>query len=241
MGDDDTWFEERVTEIEAYLDLLESIQNAIQQGVPRIADATISVQHQRVLHSAVYLQLYNLVEATASRCLAGITRLALEDGRWRAADLSFEVRKEWLRVRTRVEEPLNSESRLELALELCEQLLGQQPVPAFDMRGPGGNWADDTIEKTSLRLGVDLQLSKEAVEGARRHIRDEMGALKLVRHERNRLAHGELSFAECGTDSTVQELRGLATSTITYLREVVAAYSQFASTFAFLQPESRPA
>ena len=52
-------FEERLQEIDAYLDLLDAIQHQAQTGPPKIGDVTITTQQQRILYSSVYLQLYN--------------------------------------------------------------------------------------------------------------------------------------------------------------------------------------
>ena len=52
-------FEERLLEIETYLDLLDALDRQVQKGPPEIGGAPITVQQQRILYSAVYLQLYN--------------------------------------------------------------------------------------------------------------------------------------------------------------------------------------
>ena len=62
-------FEDRLDEINAYLKLLESVERATQDGPPKIAGIAITPEQQRILYSAVYLQLYNLVEATATSCI----------------------------------------------------------------------------------------------------------------------------------------------------------------------------
>jgi len=59
-------FEERLHEIDAYLDLLDALQRQAQSGPPKIGDFVITAQQQKILYSSVYLQLYNLVEATAT-------------------------------------------------------------------------------------------------------------------------------------------------------------------------------
>lgn len=64
-------FEERLQEIETYLDLLEVLEKQVQEGSPRIGKkgTKITVQQQKILYSSVYLQLYNLVESTVTRCV----------------------------------------------------------------------------------------------------------------------------------------------------------------------------
>ena len=55
-------FEERLIEIESYLELLEALENQVRRGLPQFGEdgSTITVQQQKILYSSVYLQLYNL-------------------------------------------------------------------------------------------------------------------------------------------------------------------------------------
>jgi hypothetical protein len=61
-----------------------------------------------------------------------------------------------------------------------------------------------------------------------------------VRKLRNSLAHGSISFAECGENVTVGELRDLADRTAAYLREVVKAFEAYIKDRGFLVKEKRP-
>lgn len=53
-------FEERLTEVEAYLDFLQVMEQSAQEGPPRLegAEHPITAQQQKILYSGVYLQLY---------------------------------------------------------------------------------------------------------------------------------------------------------------------------------------
>ena len=64
-------FHERLAEVETYLEFLSTMEARAQHGPPRLegAEHPISAQQQRILYSSVYLQLYNLVESTMSRCI----------------------------------------------------------------------------------------------------------------------------------------------------------------------------
>jgi hypothetical protein len=94
-------FEERLQEIEAYLDLLEALERQVQQGPPKIGGAAITTQQQKILYSSVYLQLYNLVEATVTWCVDAVVAAAAEKGRWRPADLVESLRREWVQIGSR--------------------------------------------------------------------------------------------------------------------------------------------
>lgn len=235
-------FEERLQEIETYLDLLEALERQVQTGPPIIGGATITTQQQKILYSCVYLQLYNLVEATVTWCVDAVCTAATANSRWRPGDLSEHLRREWVRstARTHIFE-LTIENRLQSAVYLCNHLIQSLPISKWEIeKGQGGNWDDDAIKLITDRLGCQLQISHEVLEGVKRPIRDDKGALALVKDLRNRLAHGSLSFVECGDNVTVPDLREIKQRTVQYLREVIAAFTLYINTYGFLHPDQRP-
>jgi hypothetical protein len=237
-------FQERLTEVEAYLDFLSTMEAQAQQGPPRIegAKCPITTQQQRILYSSVYLQLYNLVEATMSHCIEAIAKAAKDKARWKPSDLSDSLRREWVRVTARTHVELTPEHRLESALRLCDHLVASLPISAFDIdKGSGGNWDDSEIEAFSKRLGFQLIVSPSVYSAIKQPFRDDLGPLTLVKQLRNRLAHGSISFVQCAEDVTVGRLVELKNSTVNYLKEVVDCFTRYVDSFEYLLPEKRPA
>jgi len=239
-----TGFQERLAEVEAYLDFLSTMEAQAQRGPPRIEGAAhpISTQQQRILYSSVYLQLYNLVEATMSRCVEAVTEAAKDSSRWKPSDLSDSLRREWVRMTARTHIELTPEHRLESALQLCNHLVTALPINTFDIdKGGGGNWDDAEIEAFSKRLGFQLVVSQSVYSAIKRPFRDDLGPLALVKQLRNRLAHGSISFAQCAEDVTVGRLINLKDSTVNYLKEVVDCFTKYIESFEYILPEKRPA
>ena len=244
MGHLSHTFEERLREIDAYLDLLDAIQVQIGKGHLRTTSngVQVTVQQQRILHSSVYLQLYNLVEATITRCVDAVSEAAAQNERWRPHDLSDKLRKQWVRALIRADEGLNVQNQLAGALDLSDWLINERPVKRFTIRkGGGGNWDDTQIEKFTEKLGLVLEIPEGVKQEVRKRRRNDKGALGLIKALRNDLAHGKLSFEECGADDTVSDLRVLKDWTAAYLREVVIQFEAFIDTYEFLAPERRPA
>jgi hypothetical protein len=242
MDDFSQAFEERLQEIEAYLELLESLEKQVQGGPPRIGEGgpTITVQQQRILYSSVYLQLYNLVESTITRCVDAVSK-AVVNKSWRPNDLSIELRREWVRCTARTHTDLNYENRLQSALNLCDHLVEALPISTFEVeKGGGANWDDEEIYKLSKRLGLSLNISREANRAVKQPFRDGKGALSLIKNLRNKLAHGNLSFAECGENITAHDLRVLTNQVALYMREVVTCFKSSMDAHEFLLPERRP-
>lgn len=236
-------FDERLEEIEAYLELLEGVEREVSSGTPRLGESgpVITARQQRILYSSVYLQLYNLVEATITKCLDAVCAAAMNGGKWKPGDLSTELRKEWVRFTARTHIALTDENRLRHALELVEQLVQALPVTKLQVERSGGSWDDEQIEGVTTRIGLRLQISQPVYQGIKRKIRDEKGALGLIAGLRNNLAHGSLSFAECGEGVLVAELRDLKDRASLYLGEVVDAFESWIASYEFLVPDSRPA
>jgi hypothetical protein len=236
-------FEERLQEIETYLDLLDELEKQVQQGPPQLGKSgpIITAQQQRILYSSVYLQLYNLVESTITRCLEAITTAIVEKGIWHPGDLSDPLRREWVRAIARTHVELNFENRLEAALILCENLVQSRPLSNFRVeKGAGGSWDDLAIQDLSERLGLSLHVHRDVFNRVKRPFRNDQGALAFIKSLRNELAHGSLSFDECGNGITASELRELEDRVAQYLREVVRLFEAFIDTYEFLLPERRP-
>jgi len=236
-------FEERLQEIDSYLKFLKEVEAEAMSGPPRSGGKGVFItpQQQRILYSGVFLQLYNLVEATVGRCLDGITEVALVTMSLSPHDLTNELRGEWVRVIARTHTDLNHKHRLESALELCQHLVESLPVKGFKVeKGGGGNWDDSAIEDITSRLGLPLKVSSKVFSKVKRPFRDDLGALALVKTFRNRLAHGDISFSECGENLTVEDLKDLTTTTGDYLREVVDAFDSYIVQHEYLIPSKRP-
>ncbi|WP_053155769.1 MAE_28990/MAE_18760 family HEPN-like nuclease [Pseudomonas sp. P1.8] len=237
-------FEERLSEVETYLDFLQVMQGVAQQGPPKFEGAAhpITTQQQKILYSSVYLQLYNLVESTMTLCIDFVATATTNEATWGPQHLSDQLLREWIRLTARTHTELTPEHRLECALKLCAQLISPDPIAEFSIeKGGGGNWDDNEIEAISKRLGFKLKVKKKIYDDVKRPFRDDLGPLALVKRLRNRLAHGSISFTECAEYETVMRLAELKDKTVSYLREVISCFCNYVEKHEFLIPERRPA
>jgi hypothetical protein len=242
MDDFTQGFEERLLEIRTYLDFLEAIDEQVQKGTPQLGEngAIITPQQQKILYSSVYLQLYNLVESTVNKCLDAISKYVVNSS-LKPNDLSIALRKEWVRCIARTHVDLSYENRLESAVNLCNYLVNTLPISEDFIleKGGGGNWDDEEIYKFSKRLGLSLSISTDVQQAIKKPIKNDMGTLALIRDYRNKLAHGNLSFAECGENTTAHDLRELTDRVALYMREVVIFFKSSMDTSELLAPERR--
>jgi len=236
------FFEERYDEVMEYVLFLSELEKVTQGGTPRLVRSklTITSPQQKILYSSLYLQLYNLVEATVTRCVDAVSTAAKSSGKL-PQHLNENLHREWVRVIARTHTELTFEHRLQYALEMSRTIIDQLPIADFAIEiGGGGNWDDEQIYEIGKRLGCNLTLSSDATRSAKQPVRDNFGPLKLVKNRRNRLAHGSLSFVDCADGVVVAELRATAESVGKYLREVVRCFVNFIDAYEFLHPNSQP-
>jgi hypothetical protein len=107
-------------------------------------------------------------------------------------------------------------------------------------KGGGGNWDDEAIEHIVRRLGFALQVRPEVYSAVKRKFRDDLGCLQLVKKFRNQLAHGSISFEQCGENVTVGELRDMTNRTVSYLSDVVAAFRSYIVGHGYITEARRP-
>jgi hypothetical protein len=233
-------FQERLHEIEIYLDFLDSVNSHIQSGFigQNNNNLRINPNHQKILHSSVYLQLYSLVESTVVQCLGALSR-AIENQNIKPNQLSEALRKEWIRIVAQTDKDLTYANRLKYATELYDFTSSSASISAskFDLikNKAGGNWDDKNIYKLSQRLGVSLNIDKETQMSIKVPIRDEMGALVLIKKLRNDLAHGKISFVQCSEGTSVSDLRDLTNKISKYLLQVVISFEDFINKDHFLK------
>lgn len=237
-------YNERLAEVDAYIGFLSVLEAQARLGPPRIEGAgqPISAQQQKILYSSVYLQLYNLVESTMTRCVESISEAAANGNTWMPGDLSESLKKEWVRFVARTHIDLTPDNRLSAAIELCQHLVLGLPVAAFGIdKGGGGNWDDKAIEAISTRIGLQLVVSNDVYSNVKRRVKNDLGPLGLVKSLRNQLAHGSISFEQCAEDVTVQELLDVKEKVTRYIKEVVNGFELYIQHFEFLAPAKRPA
>lgn len=243
MGKLLTEFEIRLSEIHSFLDLITSIDEAVKSGSPNIggtSGSTITTEQQRILYSCVYLQLYNLVESTIINCLEEVTKSSMIESPNLPGNLNENLRREWVRFLARTHTEMGADKRLESALTLCNHLVSSLPVGQFDIdRGGGGNWDDVHIENMAKRLGFRIKLSQAIRVAIKQPIRDDLGPLRLIVSLRNKLAHGSISFSECGQNDTAKELIGISEKVASYLRTVVTSFSNYLISQEYLVPDAR--
>ena len=239
-----TFYADRSQELDEYFRLLDTVELAAQSGVPTIAGTKdhITVLQRKILFSSSYLQLYNLVEATVSRCIDELTDAVVGENKWKVGDLSENLRREWVRSVGRTHMQQEPDGRLKSFLAACDHIIGQLPVEKFLIeKGGGGNWDDESIYEICKRLGCNLKVTPATRSAVKKRMRNNLGAMQLVKNRRNELAHGVISFVECADGVDLSDLKRTADAVRRYLREVIDCFTSYIELLGYLHPNSKSA
>lgn len=228
-----TIFRERVDDIECYFELVKNIESSVGQGKGFLETQDglyrISPQQQKIMCSGIYLHLYNLVESTVNSLIDAVERHALHGISGDIKLLTDKMRSLYIKSVLGTDDNLSSEKKLDNALTLFNQVIGQEPPVIKIPPGGGGNWDSSEIQKFSQRIGVDYQIPREIKQAISRPFRDDKNPIWLIKVIRNKLAHGSMSFAECGEGHVASDFRRLIDVVKDYLECVIDLYDSFIS------------
>ena len=211
-------FQERLDEIEDYFAFLNTVDTQIQERSPERP----TTEQQRILFSTVYLQLYNLIEATMSECLAEVVKKIIED-QVSPLQLNDGIQKKWLKSRLKPHK-YAPEKVLNTAHQILNDLNSNDHYEEFQLAEllKTGNWNTKKIEDAGLSID-NTYLNLEAT-GIMRHFKNQKRPLEYIQEIRNHLSHGSKTFGECGREVTISDLKGLKTKIKNFLQIVIISY-----------------
>jgi hypothetical protein len=203
-------FERSRKEIERYFGFLQPFLDPTSSSAPSQLDTEL----QKIFKAAAMLLLYNVLEASVRNGM-----LAVYDSVNAAgidyATASEELRHAWLDQRLRSLDRLNTryDTFRKHAHELLDNVVrcvalefDLDPERALDL---AGNVDARKIRELATKHGINLNEELGEDRGFR---------LLEVKTLRNRLAHGFLSFADCGRDLDWSAMNGAKDQVVEYLR-----------------------
>lgn len=208
--------ESRVEEVNIYFDFLFtvidrraelSLEKPFGEGDPderefrRIPAAVINT-----LKANGFLLLYNMVEATIKQAFYSM-RLVIEDQGHCFDDL-HESMRHYLTGLLRVED-------VRTKVMKSKHPVGKAILEAGFDAGKllSGNIHHQTLKSIADKFGFSVETDAELTKGGRR--------LTDVKTKRNQLAHGQLSFLECGRDTAIEEIIEIKGEVIHYLTQIL--------------------
>lgn len=227
-----TTFSDRVREIDGYYQFLSFLDQGIMTGssLLKIQNEEISIDPslQKTLFAGVYLHLYNLVESTVTLLLKAVEQAVINEVNANGIGvLRNEIQLLWLRYIAGTHDALPPEKRLEKALSLCGFFIENLPFELEIPKGGGGNWDNENIRILAQRMGMNLNIPRVINTSIKRPIKDGKGVIQIITLTRNKLAHGEISFSECGEQLTISAAKEHIDITKKYLLAVIDCFDDY--------------
>lgn len=205
-------FQERVVEIEEYLKLLAILSHTSAQiHLDRKRPKRVNNIAIKTMKASCFLMLYNLVESSIRGSMATLYEKMNSDER-SLNDFDSYIKDIWIDQNFKNMEPLsaNQSSYRDLVRKMIQNIIDTNSL-FFDAKkiNISGNLDAKAIRKLFAQHKISTVTHYRAFGGAE---------LKTVKDQRNSLAHGDISFADCGQQYTVSDIESIKKQTVTYLR-----------------------
>ena len=214
-----TELNEREQEIEAYFILLNKLEAGeyiiYENGNPVASSITTRTTQK----ASGVLLLYNLVESIVTKCLERIHDCIISNN-VSYSDLNEDIKKLMLTYFCTVSEKKNNMSEMAAYLHEAIHLITDQRKFSLRFKEMGKHYA--------LYSGnLDSKKINEAFKKYGINFDEKCTELQTIKDNRNKLAHGEVSFEECGRSLTIPQLNALKSKCIEYLTKLVGALDSY--------------
>lgn len=220
-------FEELLTnrrrELDKHLAFIRELENS---ALNRTGGAPVDTEHVNILKSAFLVHLYNVVESVMTKTVDEIAAAAEVHPPANWADGLF---RSWLEHRANAVVDLAASKRVDRIVSVIAEAAGRQPLESARVaKREGGNWSHDQIANIAGRLSCTLTIRPDVEFSAcTRNFLNAMPPMKYVRHMRNQLAHGNVSFIDAGSLLSVAQLDSLRVAILDYMEDVTASFRAF--------------
>ncbi|MCP1606036.1 MAE_28990/MAE_18760 family HEPN-like nuclease [Pseudomonas citronellolis] len=217
-------FRQRCAEVRRYIEFIEVIANnrsvalagEVDGSIVPIEGAELSRELTKTLRANAYLLLYNLVEATMTNAIDAIHK-AVDGDNLGFDQLSGNLQSIALSHFKRAIKDGHSsalDGRVH-PIEIAMTRLGYDREKIFS-----GNVDCAEIKSAAKKYGFETADPNLNGRQTLRQLRD-------VKDKRNALAHGRLSFEQCGQDTSPEYLSKVYYQTNVYLRSVLWSISSY--------------
>jgi len=216
---------ERDREMEVYLRFLALLDENPTLKVSR-RRRSVDERVIKILKANTFLLIYNFVEASIRDAFRVLYSAMSTDG-CRVRSVSERLRHLWVdaAVHRVMPQSANQDTYRAVTRQLVADAV-RNVSTAFNVEQLrfGGNLDAAQIRKTCCDHGVSVRTHRNARGGEK---------LVLVKSRRNDLAHGNLSFSECGRDYTVAQLVEIRRETVLFVRGVLQSVERYVSRRGF--------
>lgn len=205
-------FNTRVQEIDKYFEMLERIllQDA-QLYFPNKATHKIKAFDDeliKILKANCFLLLYNLIESSVKSSITTIyDHISANNKKY--SEVVDEIKKIWIQENYKNFKERSTDFIFQKINEIADDVISVQ----FESdKVISGNIDGLKIREFAAKYGFSARTHRLSSNGVKLH---------QVKTQRNLLAHGSLSFSECGRQYTYEDLASVKSQVIIYLRGIL--------------------
>jgi hypothetical protein len=231
-------FSTRCSEVKRYFDFLVAIEESRASALARcnvetgealiIFDEIISRELVKTMRANGYLLLYNLVESTMTNAVDAIHRCLIAN-QCEFDQLTEEVKKI---VLSNFKKALSKSGSKVLEhnhpIQRSIKELGYDKMSLFS-----GNLDARIIKDTAESYGFQIAEHDHRLSRNGSRLLD-------IKTKRNELAHGRVSFEECGHETSLDALVGISKETQLYLAAVLKGIEDYVLNFRYKLPAETP-
>ncbi len=219
-------FDDRVSEISLYYVGLKELYDSKSQN--NSGQGYYNDDFLKILKSNALIMIYNLVESTI---MGGIIEIydALQQHGISYNQVRQEIQDIWFSFKFNqvYDKSAHYNSYREKAVEIINSILsGDTLVLDRKATNISGNLDAQKIRQVCNEHGISYQTDPACRGGV---------VLTDVKNKRNDLAHGTLSFVECGRDYSFDDLDKTKTETILFLRGILDGMKDYYDHQLYLQ------
>jgi hypothetical protein len=224
-------FNDRKNEIDLYYQLIDFLDNIEKEdGEKSINDILFNKDIEKIVRANALLMLYNLVESTLVNGIEEVYSVFRQDG-ITYSQVRREIKEIWFNYRfsNAYDKKAHFDTYKKTAEKIITSIMLNEPLE-LDRKATGisGNLDADSIREVCKKHGIQFKLPEECHGGEK---------LGKVKEQRNQLAHGTLSFVECGRDFTVIDLHEIKIEVEKFLSGFIDAIESYYDNKEYLSDE----
>ena len=223
-------FNDRKNEIDLYYQLIDFLDNIEKKDDKVINDILFNKDIEKIVRANALLMLYNLVESTLVNGIEEVYSVFKQD-EITYSQVRSEIKEIWFNYRfsNAYDKKAHFDTYKKTAEKIITSIMLNKPLE-LDRKATGisGNLDADSIREVCKKHGIQF-ISPEECHGGKK--------LGKVKEQRNQLAHGTLSFVECGRDFTVNDLHEIKIEVENFLSGFIDAIESYYDNKEYLSDE----
>ena len=224
-------FNDRKNEIDLYYQFIDFLDNIEKEdGEKSINDILFNKDIEKIVRANALLMLYNLVESTLVNGIEEVYSVFRQDG-ITYSQVRHEIKEVWFNYRfsNAYDKKACFDTYKKTAEKIITSIMLNEPLE-LDRKATGisGNLDADSIRDVCKKHGIQFNSPEECHGGVK---------LGKVKEQRNQLAHGTLSFVECGRDFTVIDLHEIKIEVGKFLNGFIDAIESYYDNKEYLSHE----